>query len=333
MARKKSSKKSNVFSIMSEPEHRGPGLNSRMEIASGIRVRSVRINGNYLLLNSCEVHRKQDIDVKWYIQGGQRASISDIGKKWFEGQITFPLLVDRNGSLLTPIRQLFEASQDPNINISLDTNHLLSHIALTAEDGGSDNNKLLTLDNLAIRNLTVSVSTDRQVEVICDFYGTIESRTDSDYITPENIPSYRAITWADCDASRLSSQMRTISKMEFKIENTIKDFIFLTTVDDPRQDQINFYGIEKTRIEASYEEFLRLGMETENYFHGGWKKDENIIFDFGAIKFLSRVPLFQVSEQPFSSKFLIRKSKFISLTSPVHTNPQGKIIYFAEEVI
>lgn len=333
MARKKSTKKSNIFSILSEPENRAPGLNSRMEIATGLRTRSIRINGNYLLVNSCDLQRKQDIDVKWFVQGGQRASIADIGKKWFEGQISFPLMVDRNGNLLTPIRDIYLAAQDPNISISIDTNHLLSHVLITAEDGGSDNNQLLTIDNLAIKNLTTSVSTDREVEVTCDFYGTIESRTNSDYVSIQNVASLRAITWADCDASRLSSQMRTISKMEFKIENTIKDFTFLTTVEDNRQDQINFFGIEKTKIDASYEEFLRLGMETENYFHGGWKKDENIIFDFGAIRFLSRVPLFQVSEQPLSNNFLIRKSKFISLTSPVHTNPEGKIIYFAEEVI
>ena len=62
-------------------------------------------------------------------------------------------------------------------------------------------------------------------------------------------------------------------------------------------------------------------------------QNKNVIFNFGAVRFLSRVPLFQVSEQPLTSKFLIRKSKFLSLTSPDPNNSTGKLIYFAEDVI
>jgi hypothetical protein len=45
------------------------------------------------------------------------------------------------------------------------------------------------------------------------------------------------------------------------------------------------------------------------------------------------VPLFQISEQPLSAKMIVRKSKFITITSPNQTNPQGKLIYFPEEEI
>jgi len=148
MARRK--KSSNVFQAMSDPTTIAPGLNSRMEIGSGLLIRSIRINGNYLLVSNCEIQRKQDIDVKWFIQGGPRSSIADIGKKWVEGQITFPLRVDRDGDVLTPIRQLLLNAENPANTLKIDTNHLLSHLTLTAEDGGSDNNSLVSLDGLLL---------------------------------------------------------------------------------------------------------------------------------------------------------------------------------------
>jgi hypothetical protein len=45
------------------------------------------------------------------------------------------------------------------------------------------------------------------------------------------------------------------------------------------------------------------------------------------------VPLFQISEQPLSARMIVRKSKFITITSPNQANSQGKLIYFPEEEI
>jgi hypothetical protein len=330
MARKK---KSSVFQTLSTPSVIGPGINSRMEPATGLLVRSIRINDNYLLVESCDVFQKQEIDVKFYIQGGPRASIADIGKKWVEGQVVFKLFVDRNGEVLTPIRDILKNAEKPVSEIKIDTNHSLSHLQITGEDGGSDNNSLVSLDGLVIKNLTISASPDKDVTITCSFYGTIDLRTPGDYVNPPDIPISRAITWADCDASRYSSAMRTVSSLEFKIENSIQDAVFLTDYYGQRDDQINFYGVKETRWQGQYDEFLRLGMEVDNYFHGGWKVGENIIFDFGAVKFYTKVPLFQKSEQPINSKLLVRKSKFLTLTSPDQNSPQGKLIYFAEDVI
>lgn len=331
MGRRK--KSSTVFQAMAEPTVKAPGLNSRMEPATGLLVRSVRINNNYLLVESCDIYQKQDIDVKFYIQGGPRSSVADIGKKWVEGQIVFKLSVDRSGEILTPIRDILLNAEKPISELTLDTNHTLSHVNITGEDGGFDNNSLVSLDGLVVKSLTISVSPEKDVTINCSLYGTIDLRTPGDYVTPEDIPISRAISWADCDASRFSSAMRTVSSMEFKIENSIQDLIFLTHYNEQRNDQIYGFGVKETRWQGSYEEFLRLGMEVDNYAHAGWKVGENIIFDFNAVRFLARVPLFFKSEQPISSKLLVRKSKFLSLTSPDQNNPQGKLIYFAEDVI
>lgn len=331
MARKK--KTSTVFQALSEPTVKYPSINSRMEPATGLLTRSVRVNDNYLLVESCDIYQRQDIDVKFYIQGGPRSSVADIGKKWVEGQMTFKLFVDRNGEILTPVRDILINAEKPIDEIKIDTNHSLAHLNITAEDGGSDNNSLVSLDGLVVKSLTITASPEKDVTIVCNFYGTIDLRTAGDFVQPGDIPISRAISWADCDASRYSSAMRTVSNLEFKIENAIQDVTFLTNYYGQRDDQINYYGIKETRWQGSYEEFLRLGMEVDNYFHGGWKVGENIIFDFGVVRFYSRVPLFFKSEQPINSKLLLRKSKFLTLTSPDQNSPQGKLIYFAEDII
>lgn len=331
MARRKSSK--SIFTAMSEPTTKEPGLYSRMEVATGLLVRSIRVNGIALLVESFDVQPKQDIDVKWYIQGGPRASISDIGKKWIEGQIVFPLRIERDGSVSDAIRTLMRNAEVPNSSFKIDTNHTLSYFDITAENGGSDSNELLSLNDVIVKSLTITATTESEVKINVQIFGRIDSREPGDYVAPTDIELGREITWADCDASRFSSAMRTVSLIEFTIENTVEDITFLTAYGETRSDRIATYGVKQCKWSGRYEEVQRLGVETENYFHGGWKVGENIIFDFGVIKFYSRVPLFQVTEQPLSSRMIVRKSKFITITSPNQTNPQGKLIYFPEEEI
>lgn len=331
MARKKSTK--SIFTAMAEPTTKEPGLYSRMEVATGLLVRSIRVNGDPLLVENFTVSQKQEIDVKWFIQGGPRASISDIGKKWVDGELVFPLRVERDGSLSDAIRTLLRNAELPIESISLETNHTLSFFGITAENGGSDGNELLNLDDVIVKSLNISVSTDSEVKINLQFYGRINTQTPGDYVAPPDFSLGRIITWADCDASRYSSAMRTTSKLEFTIENTVEDAVFLTAFPESRTDQINIFGVTKCKWSGSYEEVQRLGVETENFFHGGWKVGENILFDFGVVRFYTRVPLFQITDQPLSARMIIRKSKFITITSPNQTNPQGKLIYFPEEEI
>lgn len=330
MARKK---KSSVFVPLGDPTTISPGLNSRMEVATGFLIRHVRINGNPIFIDRFDVQPKQEIEVKWYIQGGPRASIANIGKKWIEGQMSFPVRVDRDGLLPQAIRDILINSEYPIESLRIDTNHTLSYMGITAENGGSDDNTLLSLDDVVVRSCTISISPNSEVKINVNFFGTIDTNIAGNYITPEDTEIGRKLTWNDCDASRYSSAMRTVSLLEFTIENTIEDAVFLTAMDEQRSDQIKLFGVKQCKWTGRYEEILRLGAETENFFHGGWKVGENVKFDFGGIKFFTRVPLFEMTEQPLTASMIVRKSKFISLTSPSQSNKQGKLIYFPEEEI
>jgi hypothetical protein len=64
-----------------------PGYVSRMEVASGLLVRGLLINGNYLLSDSCTIFPQQDVKMEHFVQGGPKQGIANIGEKWVEGKI------------------------------------------------------------------------------------------------------------------------------------------------------------------------------------------------------------------------------------------------------
>lgn len=318
------------FKIQSVQPLQSPGLQSRSEMATGLLVRSIRVNGAYLLVDSCDVQPKQEIDTRWFVQGGPRASISDIGKKWVDGQIVCPLRVDRNGNLDPATQALLQNAELPTSTFRIDTNHVLSNILLTAESGGTDNNVLVSLDTLVVKNLTISVSPERDAQLIIDIMGSIDIRSAGDFVMPPDIPLGRALSWADCSASRFTSQMRAISNLEIKIENKIVDKVFLTAWDDARNDQISFFAVETCKWTGLYDEILRLGMAVEDYQHGGIKVGDNVVIDFGGIIATIIAPLYQIGEQKITPKILLRKNRFYAQTSPLQSNIQGRLFTYVE---
>ena len=78
-----------------------PGILTRGEFATGLITRGIKINGNYLLVDSCNINQSQQIDTsEKFLQGGPGSSVSDIGAKKITGDISFPIRVDDNGTCL-----------------------------------------------------------------------------------------------------------------------------------------------------------------------------------------------------------------------------------------
>ena len=78
-----------------------PGILTRGEFATGLITRGIKINGNYLLVDSCNINQSQQIDTsEKFLQGGPGSSVSDIGAKKITGDISFPIRVDDNGDLI-----------------------------------------------------------------------------------------------------------------------------------------------------------------------------------------------------------------------------------------
>jgi hypothetical protein len=47
-----------------------PGILKRAELATGLLIKSICVNGDYLVVDSCDINQTQESDVKNYIQGG-----------------------------------------------------------------------------------------------------------------------------------------------------------------------------------------------------------------------------------------------------------------------
>ena len=77
-----------------------PSILTRAEFATGLLVRSIKVNGYYLLVDNCTINPTQEIDTsEKFIQGGPGQAISIINVKKITGQISFPLRIDKNNNL------------------------------------------------------------------------------------------------------------------------------------------------------------------------------------------------------------------------------------------
>ena len=76
-----------------------PGILSRAEFATGLNVKSICVNGAYLIVEECNINQDQEHEVKNYIQGGPAYAVYNLGAKKHIGNISFPLRVDQDGNL------------------------------------------------------------------------------------------------------------------------------------------------------------------------------------------------------------------------------------------
>ena len=312
-----------------------PGSLSRIQFATGLLIRSVKINGSYLLVDNCTINQTQEIDMnKMYIQGGPGRAIANIGSKKFTGELSFPIRVDRDNVLEPAVKKILEHAENPMYSLTLDTNHMLSHLGLTAESGATDNNALLTLDQMVLKSLTISASSDDALKVSASFEGMIDVRTDSDYAVPdENHVMGRSLTWGDCDVNRYQSSMRSISNFTLQINNEIETPSFLLPYEvagTTRSDQVALIGVKEVKWTGEFSEFLRVGAELDTHIHGGWMVNENLQFNMGPITATYAVPLFEIAELPLTSKILTRKTKWNAMISPAQPMRKGGLFTFQE---
>jgi hypothetical protein len=311
-----------------------PGNLSRFEPASGLLVRSIKINGHYLFVDSCEINPEQEIDLEFLIQGGPGAAIANIGVKKISGRITCPIRVNRSGVVNNAVKALLQHAESPMSAIRIDTNHVLSQVGLTADNGGTDNNQLLSLDTVVVSDLTITATPDGGVQLTAQILGMVDARDPSDYVAPS--PGQllgRELSWGDCNVKRLESQMRSATSLEINIKNELKPLNFIppiTTEINDLSDQIDMIGIQSCKWGGKFEEILRLGVDMESHIHGGWMQNENLNIDFGPISATLSCPLFKIAEVPLSSKQIRRTTSFFGQIQPTLPLATGGLFTFSE---
>lgn len=314
-----------------------PGILTRAEFATGLLVRSVKINGYYLFVDNCTINQTQPIDASSeYIQGGPGTAIAFFDANKITGNLSFPLRVDINGQLESAAKEILRHAQNPYYSIHMDTNHLLLNVNIKAEDHATDNNVLIRVDKLVISSLTIKSSPNDIVQIEAQFEGMIDNSINSDYSVPnENDLLGRALTWGDCSVSREESSMRAVTSFDIKIENNVETPVFLIPYQEPgsgiastRSDQISLLGIKSVKWSGSVNEFIRNGSDLNTYIHGGWMIDENLNFTIGPMTVKFQNPLFKISQLPLTAGLLTRTTEWTGLIKPTLPLSQYGLITF-----
>ena len=308
-----------------------PGLLQRAEYGTGLLVRSIKIDGQYLLVERCTLNQTQDIDTNTaYIQGGPLNSISEFNAKKITGEISFPIRIDYDGNLDPATKILLQHAEKPTSALTIDTNHLLMHYGITAEDGSTDNNELLKITTAVVSSLTISASPGQEIKLTATFEGMLDSVTASDYVVPEDSDYLgRALTWGDFRVSREESSMRNVNDASITITNSIETpSFFIPYPSTVRNDHINLVGVRGVKWTGKVSELVRLGAELDTFIHGGWMLYENLTLSFGPITTTFNNPLFKISQSPLTASVLTRSIDWTGLTNPARPLTSGGLFTF-----
>jgi hypothetical protein len=317
-----------------------------MEVATGLLVRGVRINGHYLLVDRCDVGTKQGVEPAWFVgQGGPHAAIANFEGRTIEGSISLPLRVMQDGSLEEGVLALVDAAQNPQKPIRIDTNHTIVSSYVTAEVGATDYNELLSLNELTVTRLKIRGASDQPIMVEASFTGIMSRREPTNYVAPPTGTSWlgRQLSFIDCSCSKFASAMRTARAYQIEIQSKVETHHVIPPIHidnrDPDQtppdsgspyqihhsfmpDMAKLVGNTETVFRGVYEETARVGSDRESYVHGGyaWRPNgdvrDDLVMHFGPLKATFKVPAYSPSEQPLAVGQVIRTVKFFSQRKP-----------------
>ena len=302
-----------------------PGILTRGEFGTGLNVKSICVNGDYLLVEECNINQDQEHDVKNYIQGGPAYSVYSLGAKKHVGTITFPLRVDQDGNLENAAKTILRYAAKPMSALRIDTHNVLSSFDTTVVNPGTDNNKNLSLDACVISSLTVSVSDGGIISVSVNFTGMLDSETESTFNFPSDYLLGRKLSFADCNAFRNESSMRSTSSISVTIENELVTPVFLMPYYTNKfvgagvteqKDQIELIAVQSTKWSGEFTEVIRNGLELNTFIHGGLMHDENLTLDFGSLRSTFYNPVFKIAQSPLTPQVIRRTTQWVGINKP-----------------
>lgn len=302
-----------------------PGILSRAEFGTGLNVKSICVNGDYLIVQECNVNQEQEHDVNNYIQGGPAYAVYNLGSKKHTGKITFPLRVDQDGNIEAAAKKLLKYAAKPMSALRIDTHNSLSNFETTVLNPGTDDNKNLSLDACVISNLTLSVSDGGEISVNVDFTGMLDFETESVFNFPTDHLLGRKLTFSDCNAFRNESSMRSTSSMTVTIENQLVTPVFLMPYYTGKyvgagvteqKDQIELIAVQSTKWSGEFTEVIRNGLELNTFIHGGLMHDENLTLDFGSVRTTFYNPVFKIAQSPLTPQVIRRTTQWVGINKP-----------------
>jgi len=121
--------------------------------------------------------------------------------------------------------------------------------------------KTFHLDSVVISSLTLTASENNNVMVNINLTAMVDTEAESTFNFSTEYILGKTLSWADCNASRKESSMRTTSSIEVRIENELVTPVFLMpylsfpgSAVTEQNDQIELIGVQSTKW-CSYIEF------------------------------------------------------------------------------
>lgn len=300
-----------------------PGILTRAEFSTGLNTKSICVNGNYLIVEDCNINQDQEHNLNNYIQGGPAYAIYNLGAKKYTGSVSFPLRVDQDGNLESAARILLQYAAKPMSALRIDTRHLLSSRTTTVINPGTDNNKNLSLDSVVINSLKLSASENNKIMVNLDITGMVDVERESTFNFSTDFILGRALSWAECNASRKESSMRTTSSIEVQIENELVTPVFLMPYLSSigsgvteSNDQIELIGVQSTKWTGSFAEVIRNGVDLNTFIHGGLMHDSNLVLQFGPVTATFPNPVFKIGQTPLTAQIIRRTTEWAGINKP-----------------
>ena len=300
-----------------------PGILTRAEFSTGLNTKGICVNGKYLIVENFNVNQVQDHDLNNYIQGGPAYAIYNLGAKKYEGSISFPLRVDQDGNLEEASKIILQYAAKPMSALRIDTHHLLSSKTTTVVNPGTDDNKNLSLDSVVISSLTLTASENNNVMVNINLTAMVDTETESTFNFSTEYILGKTLSWADCNASRKESSMRTTSSIEVRIENQLITPVFLMpylsfpgSAVTEQNDQIELIGIQSTKWSGSFTEVIRNGSDLNTFIHGGLMHDSNLVLRFGPVTTTYPNPVFKIGQTPLTAQIIRRTTECSGINKP-----------------
>ncbi len=300
-----------------------PGILTRAEFSTGLNTKSICVNGNYLIVEECNINQEQEHNLNNYIQGGPAYAIYNLGAKKYTGSISFPLRVDQDGNLELASKILLQYAAKPMSALRIDTHHLLSSRTTTVINPGTDNNKNLSLDSVVINSLRLSASENNKIMVNLEITGMVDTEAESTFNFSTDFILGRALSWAECNASRKESSMRTTSSIDVQIDNELVTPVFLMPYLSSigsgvteSNDQIELIGVQSTKWGGTFTEVIRNGSDLNTFIHGGLMHDSNLILQFGPVTATFPNPVFKIGQTPLTSQIIRRSTEWAGINKP-----------------
>ena len=299
--------------------------------------RIIAINDHPLYLQGeFEGDPEQDLEPRFYVQGGPRVVIYYLGEKVVKGRFRVPISITPGQAVDPAVQALLMAAEYPMSDTKIKSNYVLSNYSITANmNRGFGTYSRLAFDCVGITELTMTVPNRGAVTIDVQFLAMI-SPSEAGVVPNPAVSSLmrRNLVSADCDVriEEPEYEWETARSMTLKISNEISPIVVMRSYES-LTDQPEFLAMKTSEVWGDITYSVDRGTieeERASLPSGGWFAT-NLAMDFGGVA-IARIlhAIMKVTDQPLRGTEMIeRNTRFLAaFRSPALSESLGRVFEF-----